>query len=644
MIKKDHGNMIYSSFSQAQKHIAEIMPIDYFFAKETCAALLDLDKKNGVLSHHLQVFFHVFICLSQSLRAGHSCLPLSTIANQIMGYQSDEQGIVTHHGFNFPALEVIDNHFNGDHSINIASPDNALIVYHQHALYLRRYFEFECELSHYISDKLAAVKLSPKAYDNINRSIGLLFPTKPSDQADQAVDWQKIAVANAINKNFSIIAGGPGTGKTYTVIKLLAAILMLTDDQRLRIALVAPTGKAAQRLSDSIVKAVTGFRGIIDDPILNLIPTTTYTIHRLLGVIANSPNFRHHKDNQLSLDVLLIDEVSMVDLALMTRLFRALPKHCKVIMLGDADQLPSVAAGSVLTDIAPRPHPGYSPKNIRYLTEATSDDFIAKAEFKKLFKSSAQPNNFADHLVFLTKSRRFDGKGGIGLLANTVIAGNKKGSWQLLTEKNHSGQLTLLSSDIDQWLSALVKEYFQPLFSCREIIDAFTLLAKFRLLCATRLGEFGVESLNEKVKNLLHAKGLITDINALYQTQPIMISENDYRLGLFNGDIGMLWLNDEGHLMAVFESSTDELKWIMPSRLPKFTTVYAMTIHKTQGSEFDHVAMVLPQKSDSRLLSRELLYTGITRAKSHLSIASSRNVWQQGVEGQVKRNSGLKIS
>ena len=246
--------------------------------------------------------------------------------------------------------------------------------------------------------------------------------------------------------------------------------------------------------------------------------------------------------------------------------------------------------------------------------------------------------------MFLTKSRRFDGKGGIGLLAHMVIAGNKKGSWQLLTENNHSEQLTLLSHDIDQWLSTLVKKYFQPMFSCLDVIDAFNLLAKFRLLCATRLGEFGVESLNEKVKNLLHAKGLITDINALYQTQPIMISENDYRLGLFNGDIGMLWLNDEGHLMAVFESSTDELKWIMPSRLPKFTTVYAMTIHKTQGSEFDHVAMVLPKKSDNRLLSRELLYTGITRAKSHLSIASSRNVWQQGVEGQVKRNSGLKIS
>tara|TARA_B110000091_G_C13781291_1_gene461280 strand:- start:931 stop:1872 length:942 start_codon:yes stop_codon:yes gene_type:complete len=313
-------------------------------------------------------------------------------------------------------------------------------------------------------------------------------------------------------------------------------------------------------------------------------------------------------------------------------------------MLGDADQLPSVAAGSVLADIAPRPHLGYSQENLDYLTQVTSDNFIEKAEFKSLFNVNKQAKNFADQLVFLTKSRRFDGQGGIGLLAQAVIAGNSKSSWHLLTNNNHNEQLTLLNQDIDQWLARLVKQYFQPIFTCLSVSDAFKLLAKFRLLCATRLGEFGVETLNEKVKGLLHAKGLISDMNALYQSQPIMINENDYRLGLFNGDIGMIWRHETGHLMAVFESSTEGLNWVMPSRLPKFSTVYAMTIHKTQGSEFDHVAMVLPKNSDNRLLSRELLYTGITRAKLHLSISSSSNVWQHGVEGQVKRHSGLKIN
>ena len=630
------SDRLYSSFNHAQKNIAEIMPIDYFFAKEICIALINREQKHSNSDDQLQVIFHLFICLSKSLREGHSCLPLSSHANQRIGFHSDEHGLVTHHGFNIPNIELIDTYFN---NLNISAQDNALIVYHQQSLYLRRYYEFEIELSSYISEKLTTKQLTLTDHEQIKSSIALLFP----DQMCEEVDWQQIAVANAINKNFSIIAGGPGTGKTYTVIKLLAVLLMLNEENQLRIALVAPTGKAAMRLSESITKAVIGFRGLIAKPILDKIPTVTQTIHRLLGVIPNDPNFRHHQDNKLSLDILLIDEVSMVDLALMTRLFRALPKHCKVIMLGDADQLPSVAAGSVLADIAPRPHLGYSQTNLAYLTQMTSDDFITKTEFKSLFKANKQLEYVADHLVFLTKSRRFDGQGGIGLLAQFVIAGDSKSSWQLLNNNNHSEQLTLLNPDIDQWLARLVKQYFQPMFTCPKAGDAFKLLAKFRLLCATRLGEFGVETLNEKVKGILQAKGLIADMNTLYQTQPIMINENDYRLGLFNGDIGMIWRHDTGHLMAVFESSTEELNWVMPSRLPKFSTVYAMTIHKTQGSEFDHVAMVLPKKSDNRLLSRELLYTGITRAKSHLSISSSSNVWQHGVEGQVKRYSGLKI-
>ena len=643
MNNRDIGSRFYSSFNQAQKNIVEIMPIDYFLAKELCIALIKPAHEKDSFDDQLQVIFHVFVCLSKSLREGHSCLPLSSIANQRMGFHSDEQGLVTHHGFNIPILELLDNYFNGHNDVNnlnISAQDNALVVYHQQSLYLRRYFEFESELSSYISEKLISAQLSSIAHEQIKRSLALLFP----EQIGEEVDWQKIAVANAINKNFSIIAGGPGTGKTYTVIKLLAALLMLKGGNAHRIALIAPTGKAAMRLSESIINAVAGFRGHIADQILDAIPTSTQTIHRLLGVIPNNPNFRHHQDNQLSLDVLLIDEVSMVDLALMTRLFRALPKSCKVIMLGDADQLPSVAAGSVLADIAPRPHLGYSQENLDYLTQVTSDNFIEKAEFKSLFNVNKQAKNFADQLVFLTKSRRFDGQGGIGLLAQAVIAGNSKSSWHLLTNNNHNEQLTLLNQDIDQWLARLVKQYFQPIFTCLSVSDAFKLLAKFRLLCATRLGEFGVETLNEKVKGLLHAKGLISDMNALYQSQPIMINENDYRLGLFNGDIGMIWRHETGHLMAVFESSTEGLNWVMPSRLPKFSTVYAMTIHKTQGSEFDHVAMVLPKNSDNRLLSRELLYTGITRAKLHLSISSSSNVWQHGVEGQVKRHSGLKIN
>ena len=370
--------------------------------------------------------------------------------------------------------------------------------------------------------------------------------------------------------------------------------------------------------------------------------------------------------NKLDIDILLIDEVSMVDLPMMTRIFRALPTRTKVILLGDADQLPSVAVGSVLADFAPRPHIGFSALNHQYLSQVTGYQSLIKddlANTNNTFNTSNSHYNqysASDCVTFLLKSRRFDGEGGIGIIANLVINGQYQESWQLLKQNEtlesspqneplaKNKQLTLLSGNIETWLTPLVEQYYVPLSQCKKVEDAFALLAKFRILSSTRKGPQGVESLNALVIDILRNKGVIgfnrfESNNPLYAAQPIMINENDYRLGVYNGDIGVLWRNSEGHLMAVFEDATGGYTWILPSRLPKFETVYAMTIHKTQGSEFKHVAMVLPEQKDNRLLSRELLYTGITRAKQHLSIASSQSVWQSGVSQQVSRFSGLAI-
>jgi exodeoxyribonuclease V alpha subunit len=464
---------------------------------------------------------------------------------------------------------------------------------------------------------------------------------------------------------------------------------------------VAPTGKAAQRLSESLVNAIAGFSGLITDDVLNHIPTNAQTIHRLLGVIPNSPNFRHHQDNKLAYDVVLIDEVSMVDLPLMTRVFRALKPYCKVILLGDADQLPSVAAGSVLADIAPRPHGGFSEQNISYVSTVCQIDadllqrgllpsanqantgqvntYQLSAEQSKTIPLINAKLKTNDYLTYLVKSRRFDGKGGIGLLAKAVIEGDGRNSWRLLSEAKGKGskQLALASSELSVWLPPLIRKYYQPLEKCSHVIDAFALLAKFRVLCATRKGPFGVETINEYIQGYLgkHSFNQSNHKNgqqALYHGQPIMISENNYRLGLYNGDIGIIWrvtdTDGKEHLMACFESTEAEqagventgkiceaqaIRHILPSRLPKFETVYAMTIHKTQGSEFDHVAMLLSAGEGdvnrakgkvNKLLSRELLYTAITRAKTQLTVGSDQFTWQQGVTGQVIRHSGLTLT
>lgn len=647
---------LYNSFFQAQQQLVGIEAIDYFFAKEM---LIALNKTSELSTEQEQLLNHVFFALSVSLRVGHTCLPLGELAQQHWAVAFDEQGECSHQGFIFPDKESL---FNALTAVNLSANAQQPIVFENNNVYMRRYYQFEQTLVQNIKARLN--QRLPTSLKNISTVLQQLFPPLANSQT-QDIDWQKLAVANAMNKNFTVIAGGPGTGKTYTVTKLLAALVMLNDSdakhnpnhkQALDIALVAPTGKAAQRLSESIINAIAGFKDLIDEDVLAAIPTAAKTIHRLLGVIPNSPNFRHDQNNLLSCDVLLIDEVSMVDLPMMTRIFRALKSNSKIILLGDADQLPSVAVGSVLADIAPRPHSGYSPDNADYLAQ------VCQLDRQQLNQAFEQTGTYCDHLSFLVTSRRFDGKGGIGRLASHVIKGEKTQSWQLLQNatENKENQLTLVDGNLHTWLSALIKEYYQGISQCSSIDEAFALLARFRILCVTRQGEFGVDAINQWVKEQLavSAGKPWGQSQRNYHGMPIMISENDYRLGLFNGDIGLIWRADNmpsknvssnsEHLMAFFElPKTEEgetpYKTLLPSRLPKYDSVYAMTIHKTQGSEFEHVAMLIPKQSNNLLLSRELLYTGITRAKTQLTVASNKQTWQQGVISQVNRYSGLKI-
>jgi len=656
-----------ANFPLAQQALADIAAIDYFFAKEVYHAII-LPRQAEFTAPELDVLVHSFIALSFYLRAGHSCLPLSTIANGTWGVAVDAQGHCSHQGFSFPELNELSTLLD---KLSISASADQLVVFSQAKLYMRRYFQFEQQLRAYINQRLTIT--DELDINVVQQCVAELFPddvAKVSPSQPTAIDWQKIAVANAINKRFSVIAGGPGTGKTYTVTKLLAALISLENrkqlaskpnsNSQLEIALVAPTGKAAQRLSESIINAVKGFSGTIDAQVLAKIPTTAQTIHRLLGVIPNSPNFRHHQHNQLSCDLLLIDEVSMVDLAMMTRIFRALKPSAKVILLGDADQLPSVAVGSVLADIAPRPHQGFSASNYAYLSQVCNVDEHSLTSAFSHTEAAA-----TDYLSLLIKSRRFDGEGGIGKLANSVINGDVSASWQLLTANSGTShlsqsQLSYVEGELASWLLPLVKQYYLGISGCETVEQAFTLLSKFRVLCATRQGKYGVDAINEWITQAILSPsarqlsaGQLSAGNQceLYHGMPIMISENNYLLNLFNGDIGILWKSknhdNNSQLLAYFEQTSSEeaqtFKSILPSRLPKFTPVYAMTIHKTQGSEFEHVAMVLPKNSNNQLLSRELLYTGITRAKCLLTIASSQSSWQQGVAKAVVRHSGLQL-
>lgn len=580
--------------------------IDYYLAKQLC----------DWLGCNEDWLFFSLAATSLALQQGHTCLYLPAMAGQ-SEWRTDESN-----GHTFPELS---DWLHQLEQMPIGPDDQAPVVLDNLRLYLRRYWNFETELAGRLRQRMQ--QQHQPDLKAAKAALATLFPNlaNGSDAAD--TDWQALAAANALFNGFSIIAGGPGTGKTYTVTRLLA-LLAQTSPEPLTIRMAAPTGKAAQRLAESIRAAKTDLQGRIDLITLDSIPDEATTLHRLLGVIPNRLDFRHNERNPLHCDVLLVDEVSMVDLPMMTRLFRALPDQCRVILLGDADQLPSVAAGSILADLAERPHPGYSQERTKALKQLG---------FKLTAESVAQANQPAcDYLNYLYHSRRFDGAGGIGILARQVINGEAEAS--LATLKGDYPDLVWIPPDqaqsqINRW----VNQWYRPINNAENLEAAFDALFQFRLLCPTRVGPMGVEALNERILKTLNPTRA-----SFFKGQPVMITENHYGVGLYNGDIGLLWPDDKGHLLAWFPSS-DGYRPLAPGRLPRFETVYAMTIHKTQGSEFERVALVLPEEPMA-MLSRELIYTGLTRAKRELFAVGSGEVWLDSTLRQVARYSGLASS
>ncbi|NRA83764.1 MAG: exodeoxyribonuclease V subunit alpha [Gammaproteobacteria bacterium] len=480
---------------------------------------------------------------------------------------------------------------------------------------------------------------------------------KPAD----CVNWQQIAVSVASSRGFSVISGGPGTGKTTTVTKLLALLVQLHSqthsqnkpDSVLNIELVAPTGKAAARLTESITGALADLN--VPQAIKSLIPNQASTIHRLLGVIPKRVSFKHNRENPLHLDVLIVDEASMIDISLMAKLLEAVPTNAKIIFLGDKDQLASVEAGAVFADICQglSAGPGYSNELNQWLTQITGSDL---SQLAPLVAQSA--SSIGDSLCLLQKSYRFGQYSGIGQLASAV----NNGDIARLNKVWQQGFSDIgLHRVIDQDLSIITQmvingyqPYLKDVANVKTIDDVARVLElfnQFQLLSPLRKGKTGIEQLNHQIESRLNHFGLINlEQGTWYSGRPIMIQENDHQQQLFNGDIGMV-LPDvistqeqsssaELPLRVYFKMANGEIKSFLPSRLPRVDTVYAMTIHKSQGSEFNHVVMVLPQHW-GQLLTKELIYTGITRAKSRYDLFASLEVLEKSTKCQTKRSSGL---
>ncbi len=514
-------------------------------------------------------FENIVMSLSFEQSQGHSCMQIDAVA----------QALILESGL---ALTLTN------------SPDTTTIlplVVEQDRLYLHRYWFYEQRLAQQLT-KMTQGNISPELKTTPDSSF--LFDKYFG--ISTSIDWQRAAAIMAVNQDFCMITGGPGTGKTTTVVKILALLQELSD-QPLLIALAAPTGKAAMRLQESIGFNKTALPCSAE--IKSAIPEIVMTLHRLLGAKPPSPYFRHNAKQPLVYDLVVVDEASMVDLALMSKLLDALKPGAKLILLGDKDQLASVESGSVLADL-----------------------------------TMALPQQTLE----LQKSHRFDED-----IKNFALAINQqqdREAWQLLQIGNKN--IALLETDLIDYISQQQIAYLHLISKGAEFSDIYKAFNRFQALCAIRLGKNSVADITHAVEQSLSNKKLIHISGLWYCGRPIMITQNNADLQLYNGDIGICLRDKEqgDQLRVFFQRADGSIRKYLPARIPHCETVFAMTIHKSQGSEFEEVLIILPE-TNSPLLTKELLYTAITRAKKTIKLVTNMAVFSSTVRQRVQRVTGL---
>ncbi|MBV5326208.1 MAG: exodeoxyribonuclease V subunit alpha [Chlorobium sp.] len=537
--------------------------------------------------------------LSQAVGQGHVCLDLEEIAGEVVRIPGREEplrlpGIVNL----LAALRTLP-------TVGRPGEHRPLILDEAGRLYLYRYFRYELQLAEAIRARAAMETGSPDEAALAEQLDRYFVPDESGE------DRQRQAALTALRRGFSVISGGPGTGKTTTVVRILGLLLEQTGGERMRIAMAAPTGKAAARLASSIASLRESLP--CSEEVKRAVPSQVTTIHRLLGTIPNSTGFRHNARNPLPYDAVIVDEASMVDLPLMTALVTALMPKARLILIGDRDQLASVEAGAVLGDIC---------------------------------RAAESPGSAVEGCVtVLERNYRFGDGSGIAALSRAINNGDAGEALRLLgdpADSTISLEATPMREAVRKRLASPVLEGFRPYLEAETPEEALRLFERFRILTALREGPWGAAGMNHAAETLLHEAGLLKADTPFYRGRPVLVTENDYIHKLFNGDTGIILPDPKtGNQKAYFAAPDGTVRSIPPEFLPTHVTAFAMTVHKSQGSEFDRVLMVLPPE-DTLLLTRELIYTGITRARQAVTVWSDEAVFSSAVKRRTERRSGLR--
>jgi exodeoxyribonuclease V alpha subunit len=510
--------------------------------------------------------------LSRNIRRGHSCLDLGS------GPADFDEKL----DFRWPKLDAWRKALAKSRAVGSPDDGRPLVLDKTGRIYLRRYWEYERSLAEQILERCDGTA-----------------PRGPKSD-----DLQQLAIETALVRRFVVISGGPGTGKTTTVLRILERLMSEPGGENLSVALAAPTGKAAARLQETLRAGCSG-------PLQDRLPTAS-TLHRLLGARNGSVYFRHNASNPLPVDLVVVDEASMVPLTMMSKLFDALPQKARLILLGDRDQLASVEPGSVLGDIA---------------------------------EAASQPGGpLQGSLVVLQKNYRFGNDSSIFALCNAVRDGETDRAFEILNsgKRPDLGTQNVPSpKELSAALRPQIVAGYSSYLRASDPAEALKEFQKFRVLCALRVGPYGVESVNRQIEEILRTEGLISGPPDACPGMPILITRNDYELRLFNGDIGILLPDPTGSLLAWFIGEDGSVRQIPPARLPEHEPAFAMTVHKSQGSEFENVLVLLPDK-ESPALTRELVYTALTRARKRVEVWFQESVLRAAIARQVRRDSGLK--